>query len=114
MSKNIIEGGSAMDRRTVRKKAAARGHTLGRFVTRYFTGQYGYGRRAMYSVAWCQKCEAAAFTRTDSGVNPAMDHDCETPNAALTGGAAVRSKGIVGGPSVEEHEFDDIVHRKGG
>ena len=62
-----------MTKATLRKKAAERGHQLGRFKTRrHSSGQ------TMYAVAWCEKCEAAAFTNTtDSDVNPALDHDCE-------------------------------------
>ncbi len=64
-----------MTRTTVRKKASAKGHVLGNFVKRYSSGLYGE-RRLLYSVAWCSKCDASAFTSTDSGVNPALDNDC--------------------------------------
>ena len=57
-----------MNKRTVRKQAAAKGHSLGNFVT-----------RKAYCVAWCQTCKAAAFAEETYGVgvNPALERTCE-------------------------------------
>ncbi len=60
-----------MTNQTMKKKAALKGHTIGRIETRVNTrtGQL------MYRVGWCQVCHAAIFSDGEGG---ALHRNCFT------------------------------------
>jgi hypothetical protein len=71
-----------MDKRTLKRRAAAKGHQLGRFKERKLAPMFSTPTH-LYYVAWCQKCEAAAFTGDDDN-GAALRRRCGEYNEFLT------------------------------